>query len=350
MKVLMALLIIVVLAATAAAGFGYWVWNEVHTPVYHQQSLQAVEIGRGERLDQILNDLHEKGIVSDPLALRLYLKAKKLSPIVKAGNYNFPSPITAIQVLERLEHGGEFNRLTVVEGWTRWDIADAMVRIPDLKLPNRDAALQLLDNTALIKDIDPSARNLEGYLFPDTYFIVSNSKPQELVNDMVKRFHDVWHGKLKEQCKSNNVSAHQLVTAASIIETEAKLKEERPLIASVIVNRLKRGMPLSMDSTIVYASKMAGAWKNNGKVYKSDVDRRSPYNTRKVVGLPPGPVGSPGMSSLEAAAQPAHSDYLFYVRNPDRNDGAHNFYADEKTFNVGVEALRAWEAKQKASK
>lgn len=350
MKLFGAVIIVVVLVAGGVAGFSYWVWNDIHTPIYHQQSLQPVEIGRGERLDQIMRDLHEKGIMGDPFALRLYLKAKKLNPIVKAGNYYFPSPISPLQVLERLEQGGEFNRLTVVEGWTRWDIADAMSRIPSLKLPNREAALQLLDNAAPIKDLDPGAKNLEGYLFPDTYFIVSNSKPQELVTDMVKRFHEVWRSKLKKQCDTAKVSAHELVTVASIIETEAKLKEERPLIASVIVNRLKRGMPLSMDSTVVYASKMAGAWKNNGKVYKSDVDRSSPYNTRKIVGLPPGPVGSPGMSSLQAAAQPANSDYLFYVRNPDRKDGAHNFYADEKSFTVGVDALRAWEAKQKPAK
>jgi UPF0755 protein len=163
---------------------------------------------------------------------------------------------------------------------------------------------------------------------------------------MVKRFRQVWDEKLADQARKRGVLVHEAVIVASIIETEAKLKSERPLIASVIKNRIDRGMTLSMDSTLVYASKMAGAWKNDGKVYQSDIDRQSPYNTRKNTGLPPGPVGNPGLSSLEAAVNPATTNYLYYVRNPDRNDGAHNFYADEKGFNAGVQALRAWEQKQ----
>jgi len=106
-------------------------------------------------------------------------------------------------------------------------------------------------------------------------------------------------------------------------------------------------MPLSMDSTIVYASKMAGAWRSDGKVYQSDIDRSSPYNTRRNSGLPPGPIGSPGRRALRAALTPAQTDFLFYVRNPARNDGAHNFYIDPQSFEVGVKALRNWEQQQR---
>jgi UPF0755 protein len=119
-------------------------------------------------------------------------------------------------------------------------------------------------------------------------------------------------------------------------------------MASVIYNRLRRGIPLGIDSTIIYASKLAGKWRNDGKVYQSDLDRNSPYNTRKHAGLPPGPIASPHVRSLSAALAPAQTDYLFYVRDPARNDGAHNFYNNDADFQRGVQALRAWEQQRDA--
>jgi UPF0755 protein len=139
------------------------------------------------------------------------------------------------------------------------------------------------------------------------------------------------------------MSPRQIMTIASLIETEAQLKEERPMIASVIYNRLKQHVALGVDSSLIYASKLAGKWRDDGKVYRSDVDRRSPYNTRLFSGLPPGPIGSPGESSIDAALNPAQTDYLYYVREPSRNDGAHNFYSKSADFDKGVRALREWE-------
>jgi UPF0755 protein len=136
------------------------------------------------------------------------------------------------------------------------------------------------------------------------------------------------------------------MTVASLIESEAKLKEDRPLVSSVIYNRLQKGMNLGIDSTAIYAARLAGKWRNDGKVYQSYLDLPSPYNTRKNSGLPPGPVVSPGADSIQAALHPAQSDYLYYVREPSRNDGAHNFYASETDFQRGVLALREWEKKR----
>jgi UPF0755 protein len=144
------------------------------------------------------------------------------------------------------------------------------------------------------------------------------------------------------------MTPREVVTVASLIETEAKLKDERPLISSVIHNRLDNHMALGIDSSVIYASKLAGKWKNDGKVYKSDIDRRSPYNTRLQPGLPPGPIASPAARSLEAALNPASTDYLYYVRDPARNDGAHNFYSNEADFQRGVRALRDWERERNA--
>jgi UPF0755 protein len=346
MKLFRALINLMLLALLAAGGFAAWLYHELRTPVHYAAAGQPLVVAKGERLDQILSDLKTRGIISHVLPVRLYLKLSSRQPLVQAGNYYFTDAASPLQVLDKLEQGGQFDRITVIEGWNRWDIADALSRLPALQLKDRAAALKILNDARYIVDIDPNADSLEGYLFPDTYFVVANTGARDVILDMVNRFKQVWDEKLQEVARRNGISIHQAVTMASIIETEAKLKSERPIIASVIINRLHHNMPLGVDSTLVYASKMAGAWKNDGKVYQSDIDRDSPYNTRKKVGLPPGPVGCPGLSSLEAAVSPAQTDYLYYVRNPDRNDGAHNFYADEKGFAEGVQALRAWEQKQ----
>jgi UPF0755 protein len=267
-----------------------------------------------------------------------------LGPRLKAGEYRFASPISPLQVLRKLEEGEErLERFTVIEGWTRWDIAAAMARVPELKLRDQDEAMRLMDDTSLIRDLDADASNLEGYLFPDTYSFPPDTTPKEVIATMVRRFRQVWDGKISEEALANNKSAREIVTVASLVETEAKLADERPVVASVIYNRLRIGMPLGIDSTVIYASKLAGKWRGDGKVYQSDLDRQSPYNTRRVRGLPPGPIASAGARSLEAALRPAQSDYLYYVREPARNDGAHNFYNNTADFQRGVQALRAWE-------
>jgi len=218
-----------------------------------------------------------------------------------------------------------------------------MTQLPELNLASEAQALELMDNVSLVSDLDPRANNLEGYLFPDTYEFSPETTAAELIEMMVKRFREVWKPDWTERARSLSLSPRQIVTTASIIETEAKLAEERPLVASVIYNRLQNNIPLAVDSSVIYASKLEGKWRYDGKVYRSDIDRRSPYNTRLYAGLPPGPVASPGESSLKAALNPATSDYLYYVRNPDRDDGAHNFYSNGAEFETGVQALRKWE-------
>jgi UPF0755 protein len=223
-----------------------------------------------------------------------------------------------------------------------------MMQVPQFGLTTEAQALDLMNNINLISDLDPEAKNLEGYLFPDTYEFSPETTGAEVIEMMVKRFREVWKPDWSERARSLNFSPRQIVVTASIIETEAKLAEERPMVASVIYNRLQKEIPLAVDSSIVYASKLEGKWRYDGKVYRSDIERRSPYNTRIYAGLPPGPVSSPGESSLKAALFPATSDYLYYVRNPDRDDGAHNFYTNGAEFETGVQALRKWERERDA--
>lgn len=344
------LLIISVVLLIVAASATAWAYRELHRPINHGKQGQYVEIPRGSSPTSVVNKLASEGIIKHRWPLMLYLKLTARGSELKAGEYDFPSPISPLGALARLREGEQrMLRLTIIEGWTRWDIAAALAKIPQLNLANGEEALSLMDNVKLIDDLDPAAKNLEGYLFPDTYDFPPDTKAADIVAMMVKRFRREWKPEWAQRAKELAMTPRQVVTTASLIETEAKLSEERPVIASVIYNRLKKDMALAVDSTIIYASKLEGKWRNDGKVYRSDVERRSPYNTRLHPGLPPGPIASPGKSSLEAALYPATTDYLYYVREPSRNDGAHNFYNNERDFGAGVQSLRNWEAQRDAA-
>lgn len=345
-RILLAIGLLILITASASA---IWVYRDLNTPVSHAKHGQRVEIPRGSSPTTVVSKLADEGIIKHKWPLTLYLKLTANGSQLKAGEYDFPSPISPLAVFARLREGEQrLLRLTVVEGWTRWDISNAMSKIPELHLADATAALPLMDNVSLIDDLDPKATNLEGYLFPDTYDFPPDTKPAEIIAILIKRFRKEWKPEWSQRARDLGLSPREVVTTASLVETEAKLSNDRPLIASAIYNRLQKQMALAVDSTVIYASKLEGKWRNDGKVYKSDVERRSPYNTRLHAGLPPGPIASPGKSSLEAALFPAQTDYLYYVRDPARNDGAHNFYSNDRDFGAGVRALRAWEQQRDA--
>jgi len=342
------LLTIVLLLIAAPAAFAIWLYSEMRSPVSHAMANEYIEIPKRSTPESVANKLVSEGVIRRKLPFLLYLKLTGSAKLIKAGEYRFPSPITPLGVLKKLEEGEQrLSRFTVIEGWTRWDIAEAMAHIPELSLADKDEALKLMNDSTAMRDLDPEAQDLEGYLFPATYSYPPDTKPAGVIAGMVKRFHQEWTAERAERARALGMSPREIVIIASLIETEAKLKDDRPLVASVIYNRLKKNMALGIDSTIIYASKLAGKWRDDGKVYLSDVNRRSPYNTRIFSGLPPGPVGNPGESSLDAALNPAQTDYLYYVRDPARDDGAHNFYNNSADFERGVRALREWEAKQR---
>lgn len=339
---IISLVLLLLIAATGV--FAFWTYRELNGQITHDKANEYIAIPRGSSPSDIVNKLTANGVIRRGWPLLAYIKLTGAGARLKAGEYRFPSPISPLGVLSKLEEGEQrLNRFTIIEGWTRWDIAAAMARIPELKLENAEAALALMDDTSAIRDLDPEANNLEGYLYPDTYNFPPDSTAVSMVAAMVKRFRKEWKPEWTDMANKLKMSPRQIVTIASLVETEAKLAEERPLVASVIYNRLQKSMALGIDSTVIYASKLAGKWRNDGKVYQSDLDRNSPYNTRLKRGLPPGPIAAPSLSSLEAALNPASTDYLYYVREPSRNDGAHNFYSNERDFQRGVQALREWE-------
>jgi UPF0755 protein len=345
--------IIASVVAVLLAIFGiacYALFSELDAREQNPAAGRIINVPSGSTPDAIVNILASNGVIKHELPLKLFIRFSGSGKSLKAGDYIFDSPISPKEALKKLEEGEQGAlKITVVEGWNRWDIANAMVKVPTLKSNSTNQILQLISDTTAIKDLDPKASSLEGYMFPNTYFLLTNNTARDVLNQMVSQFKDTWQKELKPLASGQNLSVHDIVTIASIVETEAKKKEERAVIASVVYNRLARKMPLGMDSTIVYASKLAGKWHNDGKVYQSDIDRNSPYNTRKNVGLPFGPVGNPGLLSLKAALQPAHTDFIYYVRNPADNSGSHNFYSSAADFEKGVQALRDWEKARDAN-
>lgn len=345
------ILIFTLLFFAVSGAFIFYAYNLLTTPQSHPHADEYIKVARGMATHEVFEHLSASGVIGRSWPLRIYARLSGSGPNIKAGEYRFPSPITPLEVLRKLEKGEQrLSRLTIVEGWTRWDIAAQLVRLPELRLQNADEAMSLLNDPTLIRDLDPEAQNLEGYLYPDTYSFPPDARPQAVVSAMVARFREVWSDlSTTQDGMPPRGTLREIVTIASLVETEAKLPEERPLVASVIYNRLRIEMPLGIDSSIIYASKLAGKWRGDGKVYLSDLERVSPYNTRKVGGLPPGPIASPGASSLAAALRPAQTDYLYYVREPSRNDGAHNFYSTGADFQRGVRALREWEQSRNAN-
>jgi UPF0755 protein len=280
----------------------------------------------------------------------IYLRTAGDSSKLQAGEYQFASPITTLQVLKQLEKGQDLTiKLTVPEGFTRFDIAKRIAeRFPHDATLDDKAVLALMDDTSLIKDIAPEAKNLEGYMYPSTYSLPRDAKPQEIIKAMVEQFRKVWKPEYTQAAAVAGRTPHQIVTIASLIETETGVEAERPIVAGVINNRLSRGTPLGIDQTNVYIAKMLGRW--DGTINKSDLEVDSPYNTRIKTGLPPGPISSVSESAIKAALYPQANDYLFYVRNVDVNDGSHWFYSSAAEFEKGKAKYQQWLEQQRAEK
>ncbi len=342
---------LILLTAAAAAGISYWVYSSVTTPVGHDRNSTYIKIDRGSTPSQIVGKLASEGIISSPTAVDLYLRFAGDPSKLQAGEYQFPSPITAIQVLKQLEKGEERTiKITIPEGFTRFDIAK---RISEKLLPeytsDEKAILALMDDTSMIRDIAPEAKDLEGYMYPSTYSIPRDAKAADVIKLLVDQFRKFWKPEWTDKARSLGRTPHQIVTIASLIETETAVENERPIVAGIINNRLSRNIPLGIDQTNVYIAKMLGKW--DGTIHKSDLEVDSPYNTRTKIGLPPGPISSVTESSIRAALEPQSNNYIFYVRNVDLNDGSHWFYATASEFEKGKARYQQWlESERKAKR
>ena len=302
---LLLLLGVVTLAATSAFALAAYY---VTCPFQGWQQPAVVDVRAGTSSRAIAARLRTTGVLRDEwsfLLLHYLLPGQTL----KAGEYYFDRALSPWEVLRKLRRGDvRQHSMTIPEGYNIFEVAEA---VSASGLVSRDQIREVLQDTALIDDLDPSAASLEGYLFPDTYYFTRHTSAAEMVARMVARFRKVY-GELEGQ-HSPSRPVREVVIMASMVEEETALPEERQLVAGVFYNRLKAGLALQCDPTVVYAALLAGRYR--GAISHSDLQFHSPYNTYRRRGLPPGPIANPGRASLEAAMAPASTDYMYFVSN-----------------------------------
>jgi UPF0755 protein len=347
MKLVRWLLRLIVLISLALAGLGYWGYSLINEPVTHNNAGNYITIDQGTGSNRILQVLERNKIIQAPIATKLYLRFFDQGTKLQAGDYLFPSPISPLEVLTLLKDGKKRTKLlTIPEGWTRFEIAKRLVAQFPVEPPvTEKEVLAMMNDVSLIKEIAPEAKNLEGYLYPTTYEVELGAHPKSVILKMVNQFKSIWQPEWDELALKLGKSKHEIVTIASLIENESKVDDERVLVASVIQNRLKQRIPLGIDATNVYIAKLLNRW--DGIIHKSDVEVDHPYNTRKIYGLPPGPISSASKSAIKAALKPAQTDFLYYVLNVEKGDGSHHFYATASGFSKGKTAYQRWLAKQR---
>jgi UPF0755 protein len=350
MKFIKILFVLFILTAAAAGGVSYWIYSSLSKPHQHSKANQFIEISKGSNPNEIIEKLASEGILASALPTQIYIRSFGDASKIRAGEYKFDSPISPLQVLKELEKGEQrTTKLTIPEGFTRFDIAKRIAEGFPLNPPmDEKEVLSLMDDVSLIKDFDAQAKNLEGYMFPSTYNFPKNTTAQQIIKTMVEQFKKTWKPEWNDRAKQLGRTPHEIVTIASLIETESKFDDERAIVASVINNRLAKSIPLGIDQTAVYIAKMQNRW--DGVINKSDLEVDSPYNTRKYGGIPPGPISSVSESALEAALNPAKTDYIYYVLNVEKNDGSHNFYASAADFERGKAAYQVWLEQQRREK
>ena len=343
-------LIIFVAAAVAAAASGYWLYSSIYSERTHTRAGDFITIEKGSSPAEIVSKLASEDIIGSETAAMLYLRATGRAGKLQAGEFKFKSPISTAEALNQLERGSvRARRITIPEGFTRFDIAKRIhENFPQEPPVTEDEILLLMSDTSLIKDLAPDARNLEGFMYPNTYEFPLDATPQDVINRMVEQFKKIWRPEWQQRAAEMGRTPLEIVTLASLIETESPVDDERPIVSSVIHNRLKRDMALGIDQTVVYVAKMQKRW--DGTIHKSDIDADSPYNTRKYAGIPPGPISSVTEGAIEAALNPAQTDYLFYVLNVEANDGSHHFYASAAEFERGKAVYQRWLEEQRRLK
>ncbi|HUP03041.1 MAG TPA: endolytic transglycosylase MltG [Bryobacteraceae bacterium] len=274
-----------------------------------------VDLPPGASTAAIARSLAEAGVIRSPLDF-LLVRALQRGRKLQAGEYAFSHPDTAAGVYRRIARGDIFFfELKVPEGKNMFEIAAEAAK---LGLFSEEAFLDAARDPGAIRDLDPRAPTLEGYLFPDTYRINHRTTPGQLCGMMTARFRAAWRG------LHTQAGVHDAVTMASLVEKEARLPAERPLIAGVFDNRLRIGMKLDCDPTVIYAALRHEAYR--GAIHESDLQREDPYNTYRFAGLPPGPIANPGLAAIRAALEPARSTALYFVLRPD-DSGSHEFSA-----------------------
>jgi UPF0755 protein len=264
-------------------------------------------------LEELADKLKEKGVIKSNFQFLAYARIKGLKNEIPPGNYIISSKMAYKDLINKIKSGkSDFAVITIPEGYTFYQIAS---KIQEHNLGSRESILKIklrdIDSEGLIKRENDVLYELEGYLFPDTYYIPYGTDEDEIIKIMFNRFNQVFNIDYRNRARELGLTVNEVITVASLIEREAANDEERSRIAGVIYNRLKRGMPLQIDASVIYA--ITKGERSLGRVYYKDLKVKSRYNIYINKGLPPGPIASPGEASIKAALYPEKNDYLYYV-------------------------------------
>ena len=314
---------ILLLALVGLAGWMAWA---LYTPVT-PDGQKFVLLRPGYSTRRIAHELKSAGVIRNATAFAIWHRIRHQRSL-KAGEYLFEKTATALEIHDRLVRGDVYLHTVVIpEGFNMFEIAQAM---QDAGLGSSQDFLRVaISDTSLIADLAPDAANLEGFLFPNTYEFTRTQSMEEMAGAMVKQF------RLVAREIGLNADIEQTVTLASIIEKETAVPEERPLVASVYYNRMQEKLPLQADPSVIYAELLQGSY--GGALHHADLRVKSAYNTYAHAGLPPGPIGNPGKTSLEAALHPATTDYFYFVSD---GNGHHRFAHSLEEHNRNVAAYR----------
>jgi len=314
--------LIILLLLLAGTAFAYDRFTDLLGPVAAPAQAVEVEIAvpQGTSSAQIAQLLWVKGLIKNETVFRLYAMYRNLDGRLQAGDYELNTGLSTTEIIERLAKGETTSySFTIPEGYTLKQIVD---KLASKNYINKDRFLDLAAHSTFkhgfLRDVPPGPNRLEGYLFPDTYQITKKTTEQDIINMMLDRFdQELRKYHVSELAAKRGLTVHQAVTLASIVEREAQKDEERPKVAAVFLNRMKKGWKLESCATIQY---ILGEPK--ARLFEKDLQINSPYNTYKFSGLPPGPIAVPGGPSLQAAVNPADVDYMFFVVS---EDGKHIF-------------------------
>ena len=314
-----ALILTLVLVVVVVGGAAWWFKRLIDIPFPEiLETPQFFEVEKGQGVGQIAARLEAAGLIYSARLFRLYLHWQGPSFRLQAGEYRFDRPTNLTQVADKLHRGDVYlHKITIAEGLTLSETAE---RFATRNFGIHDRLLELMGRPETISAIDPEAHNLEGYLFPETYLLEKGTTEEVIVESMVQQFVKNWSLERWHRARQLGLSVRQVVTLASLIEKETNQPDERRLISSVFHNRLHRNMTLDCDPTVIYAVRLVKEY--DGILHRSDLQLDSPYNTYLYPGLPPGPIANPGLAAIDAALDPAPTDYLYFVS---ANDGSHVF-------------------------
>ncbi|WP_054030292.1 endolytic transglycosylase MltG [Desulfatitalea tepidiphila] len=335
LKYLLLLIIALLIAVAGAAG---WIAVDLHRfanrPADGEEHSHIVSVAPGESFGMLSARLEKAGVITSDIRFKIIARLSGDDKRLRAGEYALSTAMTPMEIIDILASGKVLlHRLTIPEGYT---IDQVATEVEKAGLASAEEFSRLARDPSLVSELQLDGPSLEGYLFPDTYHFPREVSARGIITTMVNAYQSLVTDEWRNRAHELDLSIHDIVTLASIIEKETGAPSERPIIASVFHNRLKKRMRLESDPTVIY-----GIESFDGNITRRHLSSATPYNTYVIRGLPPGPIANPGRAALEAALYPAETDYLFFVS---KKDGTHYF---SKTIAEHTEAVRKYQLRRK---